>query len=145
MAMGGVVSALALTQVSMTRNVGYTLYISIFIYGGGTIIFGLSSWFSISLIAMATLGVADMVNVYIRQTLIQIATPDNMRGRVSAVSAVFTGASNEIGEFRAGAMATLIGAMPAVVFGGIGSILVAVACWHLFPALLKVQRLDRTL
>jgi len=145
MAVGGMVCALILTQVSMTRNVGYTLYISMFIFGGGIIVFGLSSWFSISLIAMATLGVADMINVYIRQTLVQIATPDNMRGRVSAVSTIFTGASNEIGEFRAGAMATLIGAMPAVVFGGIGSILVAVVCWHRFPALLKVQRLDRVL
>ncbi|MEW6674292.1 MAG: MFS transporter [Thermodesulfobacteriota bacterium] len=145
MAAGGVVTALALTQVSMARNVGYTLFFSMFIYGGATVAFGLSSWFLISLIAMATLGGADMVNVYIRQTLIQIATPDSMRGRVSSVSTIFTGASNEIGEFRAGATASLIGVVPAVVFGGLASILVTVACWRLFPTLLKVQRLDSAL
>ena len=86
-----------------------------------------------------------MLSVVVRHTLVQIATPDEMRGRVSAVNAVFTGASNEIGEFRAGTMAALIGAVPAVVVGGIGSILVVLACWRLFPDLTRVERLDRSL
>ncbi|MDP2644868.1 MAG: MFS transporter [Desulfobacterales bacterium] len=145
MAAGGMVSALTLTQISLTRNVGYILYISIFIFGAATLVFGVSPWFPLSLAAMAILGSADMISVYIRNTLIQIATPDEMRGRVSAVNAVFTGASNEIGEFRAGAMAALIGTMPAVIVGGLGSIIVTAACWRLFPNLLKVQRIDRAL
>src|SRR5690606_23160259 len=106
-------------------------------------VFGFSNWYALSLVAMATLGGADMISVYIRQTLLQIATPDDMRGRVSAVNSVFVGVSNEIGEFRAGVMAALIGAIPAVVFGGVGSIIVALVCWRVFPELASVQRMDR--
>ena len=95
------------------------------------------------MIAMAIIGASDMVSVYIRSTLLQIATPDEMRGRVSAVNSVFTGASNEIGEFRAGTMAAFIGAVPAVLFGGVGSIIVAAACWKIFPELLRIERMDR--
>jgi hypothetical protein len=94
---------------------------------------------------MAILGAADMVSVYIRVTLIQIATPDDMRGRVNAVNSIFTGASNEIGEARAGVMATMIGPIGAVVFGGVCSILAAIGCWKLFPALTKVESMDRSL
>src|SRR5690606_33390053 len=109
MASGALLTGLALTQISMTRAVGRILYLSIVIYGAATIVFGLSTVFWLSLVAMAVVGAADMVSVYIRVTLLQIATPDEMRGRVSAVNSVFTGASNEVGEFRAGIMAALIG------------------------------------
>ena len=145
MAAGAVCTGLLLTQVSMNRAVGRILYLMIVIYGVATIVFGLSTIFWLSLAAMAVLGAADMISVYIRVTLIQIATPDDMRGRVSAVNSVFTGASNEIGEFRAGLMAALVGTVPAVIFGGIGSIAVAAIWWKAFPALAKVERMDRSL
>jgi MFS family permease len=145
MAAGAVLSGLALTQVSMTRAVGHILFVSVAIYGIATVAFGVSTLFWLSMLAMATLGCADMVSVYIRTTLLQIATPDEMRGRVSAVNAVFTGASNELGEFRAGVMAALIGTVPAVLFGGFGAIAVAAVFWKMFPELVRVQRMDRML
>jgi len=145
MAAGAVLSGLALTQVALDRSVGRILFLTIFVYGGATILFGLSEIFWVSLLAMSVIGASDMVSVYIRVTLLQIATPDEMRGRVSAVNSVFTGASNEIGEFRAGAMAAAIGTVPAVIVGGIGAIAVTAIGWKLFPELVRVQRMDRTL
>ncbi len=145
MAAGSLATGLALTMVTMDRAVGRILYITVIIYGAATVVFGISEAYWLSLAAMATLGAADMVSVYIRITLIQIATPDDMRGRVSAVNSVFTGASNEIGEARAGVMATMIGPIGAVVFGGVCSILVAIGCWKLFPSLTNVERMDRSL
>ncbi|MFT5539394.1 MAG: MFS family permease [Alphaproteobacteria bacterium] len=142
-AFGAVVAAVLLTQIAMTRSVGTILYVTTFIYGFATLLFGFSHWFWLSMIAMAAIGASDMVSVYIRSTLLQIATPDEMRGRVSAVNAVFTGASNEIGEFRAGTMAAFIGAVPAALFGGIGAVIVTAVCWKLFPALAKIERMDR--
>jgi MFS family permease len=142
-AFGAVIAAAVLTQVAMTRSVGTILYVTTFIFGFATIAFSFSHWFWLSMIAMAIIGASDMVSVYIRSTLLQIATPDEMRGRVSAVNSVFTGASNEIGEFRAGTMAAFIGAVPAVLFGGVGSIIVAAACWKIFPELLRIERMDR--
>ena len=142
---GSLITGLALTLITMERSVGRILYISVVVFGAVTIVFGYSELYWLSLISMGMLGVADMVSVYIRVTLIQIATPDDMRGRVSAVNSVFTGASNEIGEARAGLMATMIGPVGAVVFGGVCSILVAIACWKLFPALTKVERMDQEL
>ena len=93
-------------------------------------------------IALALLGATDMVSVYIRETLIQLWTPDEVRGRVNAVNQVFVGASNEVGEFRAGTMAALIGTVPAVVIGGLGAVVVAGIWAALFPDLRKVRRLD---
>lgn len=145
MAVGGVVTALLLTQITMTRGVGRILFASVTVFGLATIIFGISEWYLVSLIAMAVLGAADMASVYIRQTLIQIATPDDMRGRVSAVNSVFVGTSNELGEFRAGVFAAWLGAVPAVVIGGIGAVLITGLFWKLFPDLTRVERLDRAL
>lgn len=145
MAFGAVLSGVLLTQVAMTRGVGRILFAMVFIYGFATLLFGFSHWFWLSMVAMAIIGSADMISVYIRSTLLQIATPDDMRGRVSAVNGIFTGASNEIGEFRAGTMAAFIGAVPAVLFGGIGSIIVAAVCWKLFPVLVRVERMDRNM
>lgn len=145
MAAGAVVTGLALTRITMRHSVGKILYITIVIYGAATVVFGLSTIYWLSLVAMAVLGAADMVSVYIRVTLLQIATPDEMRGRVSAVNSVFTGASNEIGEARAGLMAAIIGVVPAVVVGGVGSIVVAALFWRMFPELAKVERMDRSL
>jgi MFS family permease len=144
-AFGGVGTALVLTQIAINRNVGRIMFICVTIFGICTIVFGYSTWFFLSVAAMTVLGAADMVSVYIRQTLIQMATPDEMRGRVSAVNSVFISTSNEIGEFRAGVAAAWIGAVPAVVLGGIGSIIIAGAFWKLFPDLARVQRMDRSL
>ena len=88
------------------------------------------------------MGAADMISVYIRETLIQLWTPDRLRGRVSAVNMVFVGASNELGEFRAGAMAAGLGAVPAVVIGGAGAIGVAALWGFIFPAMRKARHLD---
>jgi len=145
MAFGSVITGLAMTMVRMERAVGKILFVTVIIYGAATVVFGLSELYWLSLVAMATLGAADMISVYIRVTLIQIATPDDMRGRVSAVNSLFTGASNELGEARAGAMAALVGAVPAVVIGGLGAIAVTVACWFIFPTLASVERMDRNL
>lgn len=145
MAGGALVTGIMLTQIALERSVGRILFGTVTIFGVATIVFGLSEIYWVSLAAMAILGAADMISVNIRVTLLQIATPDEMRGRVSAVSSVFTGASNEMGEFRAGAMAAAIGAVPAVLVGGIGSMIVAAVCWRAFPQLAKVERFDQKL
>ena len=144
-AFGALLTGLALTRVAITQDVGKILYRSVIIFGIATMVFGLSETFWLSLTAMFVVGAADMVSVNIRVSLIQLATPDVMRGRVNAVNSIFTGASNEIGEFRAGGMAALTGAVPAVLIGGIGSIMVAAIFWRVFPQLARVQRVDRDL
>ena len=145
MAGGALVSGIMLTQITLERWVGKIMFGTVVVFGICTIAFGLSDILWVSLLAMAILGATDMVSVNIRSTLMQIATPNEMRGRVSAVSSVFTGASNEIGEFRAGAMAAAMGAVPAVLVGGVGSLLVAAVCWRAFPQLAKVERFDQDL
>ncbi|TGV10912.1 MFS transporter [Mesorhizobium sp. M8A.F.Ca.ET.173.01.1.1] len=110
-------------------------------FGACTVLFGLSTLTWLSIAALAMLGATDMFSVYIRETLIQLWTPDAVRGRVNAVNQVFVGASNEVGEFRAGTMAALIGTVPAVVIGGVGAVAVAGLWAYLFPALRKVRHL----
>jgi hypothetical protein len=105
------------------------------------VVFGWSTSFALSLAALAAGGAADMVSVVIRQTLVQLDTPNAMRGRVSAVNSVFIGASNQLGEFESGATAALFGPVGSVVLGGIGTCVVAVAWWRLFPALARRDRL----
>mgnify|MGYP000872166944 FL=1 len=105
--------------------------------------FGLSRSVWLSVGALAVMGGADMISVFVRQTLIQLHTPDEVRGRVNAVNMTFIGASNELGEFRAGSMAALIGAVPAVVFGGVGTIAAVLAWMRLFPQLRAIRHLDR--
>ncbi len=110
-------------------------------FGAFTVLFGLSTITWLSIVALALLGATDMFSVYIRETLIQLWTPDQVRGRVNAVNQVFVGASNELGEFRAGTMAALIGTVPAVVIGGVGAIVVAGLWATLFPQLRKINHL----
>ena len=112
-------------------------------FGLATIAFGLSTNFYFSLAALAVSGACDMVSVYVRQTVIQLGTPDAMRGRVNAVSLVFIGTSNELGEFESGVTAAWFGTVPSVVLGGIGTVVV-VALWSWrFAALRRVDRLDQ--
>jgi hypothetical protein len=109
-----------------------------------TLVFAVSRSPIVSLIALAALGAADMISVYVRQSLVQIVTPDAMRGRVSAVSSLFIGASAELGEFETGVAARLLGPVGAAIFGGVGSLVVTGAWSRMFPALRKADRLDGT-
>lgn len=139
--LGGVFMALALARWPLKRKAGPRMLIAVIIFGLSTIVFGLSTHFWLSMAALFVMGAADMISVYVRQTLVQGETPDHMRGRVSAVSTVFIGASNELGEFESGMLAALVGAVPAVVLGGAGTIAI-VGLWAvLFPDLRKRDHL----
>jgi MFS family permease len=142
-AAGALVMAVALARWSLNRNAGRKMFAGVAVFGVATVVFSLSTSFPLSLAALAVLGAADMVSVVVRQTLVQIQTPDNMRGRVTAVSALFIGTSNQLGEFRAGTMAEFTGALVAVLAGGVGTLMI-VALWaKLFPALMNVDDLTR--
>ncbi|WP_315926161.1 MFS transporter [Mesorhizobium sp. SP-1A] len=123
-------------------HAGLLMLFFVGLFGAFTVVFGLSTLTWLSIAALVVLGATDMVSVYVRETLIQLWTPDRVRGRVNAVNQVFVGASNEVGEFRAGTMAALVGAVPAVVFGGVGAVVVAGLWLVLFPQLRSVRRLD---
>jgi MFS family permease len=140
-AVGALLVGLALARWPLARHVGRRMFVSVAIYGAAIVVFGLSHNFALSMIALAISGGADMVSVVIRQTLVQLDTPDDMRGRVSAVNSVFIGASNELGEFRAGTVAEWLGPIGAVVVGGVGTLLVAGLWMRGFPALARRDRL----
>ncbi|GAB1580144.1 MFS transporter [Phyllobacterium phragmitis] len=139
---GAVLTALWLTGHPVRDHAGIIMFVCVGLFGLFTVLFGVSTVAWLSIAALALLGAADMVSVYIRETLMQLWTPDHVRGRVNAVNMVFVGASNEMGEFRAGFMAALIGTVPAVVFGGVGSIAVAVLWAYWFPQLRKARHLQ---
>jgi MFS family permease len=140
-AAGALAVGLVLAQRPLARHVGRRMFVSVAIYGITTVVFGLSHNFVLSFLALAIGGGADMVSVVVRQTLVQLDTPDEMRGRVSAVNGVFIGASNELGEFRAGTMAAAMGPIWATVVGGVGTLVVAALWIKAFPALAKRDRL----
>ena len=134
-AMGALLMSLVLARWTITRRAGAILFACVAIFGATTIVFGLSPWFWLSMAALFVNGAVDMVSVVVRQTLVQLDTPDEMRGRVSAVNAIFIGASNQLGEFESGATAALFGPVGAVVVGGVGT-LVVVGLWaRWFPEL----------
>jgi MFS family permease len=139
---GAIIMALILAYRPINNHAGLIMFVAVALFGAVTIIFGLSTTLWISVAALVTMGAADMVSVYVREVLVQLATPDAVRGRVNAVNMLFLGASNELGEFRAGTMAHFFGVVPAVVIGGIGAVFVA-GFWALwFPQLRKTRRLD---
>jgi len=140
-AVGAAVVALVLASKPIYRHAGTAMFSGVAIFGLATVVFGLSKSFLLSLGALAVLGGADMVSVYVRQTLIQIVTPDAMRGRVASVSFLFIGASNELGEFESGVTARLLGPVIAALFGGVASLTVTGLWARLFPTLRKVDRL----
>jgi MFS family permease len=142
-AIGALGVGLVLAQLSSPGGMGPVLFAALATFGASIIVFSLSTWFWVSLLALAVYGAADMVSVYVRQTLVQVATPDGMRGRVSAVNSVSINASNELGDFRAGVMAAGIGTVPAVLVGGIVTLCVGAVWWRFFPDLGRVDRLDR--
>jgi len=122
-------------------HAGKVMFAAVGVFGLAIIAFGLSTTLWISLPALFVMGAADMVSVNVRATLVQLATPDDVRGRVTAVNSVFIGASNELGEFRAGTMAHWIGAVPAVVVGGLGTLVISALWVRLFPGLYTTRRL----
>jgi hypothetical protein len=133
------VVGIALTARPLRRRVGMTLFTVVAAFGAFTVVFGLSRNFALSMLALAALAGADMISMLLRATLGPLLTPPGLRGRVSAVERVFIGASNELGAFESGAAAALIGAVPAVVVGGLASIAVAAIWAWRFPSL---RRLD---
>jgi len=142
-ALGALAVGVVLAYRPLRRHAGRAMFVSVALFGVATIVFGISSHFGVSLVALVVSGAADMVSVFVRQTLVQLRTPDAMRGRVSAVNLVFVGASNEFGEFESGVTAAWLGVVPAVVAGGVGTCLVVLVWAILFPALRNIDRLDR--
>jgi len=141
-AMGALVMSLALSRWTLQRNAGKILFGSVATFGVTTVVFGVSHLFWLSMVALFINGAADMISVVIRQTLVQLDTPDEMRGRVSAVNSIFIGASNQLGEFESGATAALLGPIGAVVLGGTGTLLVVGLWMRWFPQLRDRERLS---
>ncbi len=141
-AVGALATSVFLARYPLERRLGPTLFRSVIVFGAATVVFGVSTSFTLSLIALTVLGSADVVSMVIRMSLAQIRTPDAMRGRVSAVHSLFTGTSNQLGAFESGVAAALLGTVPAVLLGGIGTIAVA-ALWMLFfPELHRLGRFE---
>jgi len=140
---GATVTAITLVLVPIERRVGRWMFAGVGLFGLATVVFGLSKSFAISLAALVLLGVGDMVSVYIRHVLIQLETPDAIRGRVSAVGSMFVGASNELGEFESGLTARWFGLVPAVVLGGVLTLAVVGSYLKLFPELRLMDRFRR--
>lgn len=140
-AVGALLTSAVLTRWPLVRRVGHTMLAAVALYGVCMMVFGMSTSFALSLGVLALSGGADMVSVVVRQTLMQIETPNAMRGRVSAINSVFIGASNQLGEFESGATAALLGPVGSVVAGGIGTLLVAALWLKWFPALAQRDRM----
>ncbi|MDU6671224.1 MAG: MFS transporter, partial [Bradyrhizobium sp.] len=138
--------ALAMTAVlaryTIRRRVGLRMFQAVIVFGAATVVFALSHVMWVSVLALAILGAADTISVVIRFSLVQLATPNEMRGRVGAVNFLFINASNQLGQFESGVTAALFGAMPAAVLGGLGTIAIALLWMKLFPTLRKVERLE---
>ena len=143
-AVGAIATSLVLAQLPESRqpHAGRALFGGVALFGAGAILFALSGQFAIAMLALFIMGASDAMSVFVRATVVQLATPEDMRGRVSAIHVLFVGCTNELGEFRAGLLASLFGAVPAALAGGIGT-LVIVALWsQLFPGLRRVDRLS---
>ncbi|AGA75397.1 MFS transporter [Pseudomonas plecoglossicida] len=140
-AVGALLMSLWLARFPFERNVGRTMFTAVGVFGVATIAFGLSTSFWFSLAVLVVLGAADMISMVIRGALVQLETPDEMRGRVSAVNGLFIGASNQLGEFESGVTAHWFGTVPAVVLGGVGTLVVTGVWIKLFPTLAKRDRL----
>lgn len=140
-AAGAAVVAVALAHSPIRRRAGLAMFAGVGLFGAATVVFALSRTPALTLAALAVLGASDMLSVYVRQTLVQIATPDAMRGRVAAVSSLFVGASNELGEFESGLAARLLGPVGSALFGGVGALIVTAVWAKLFPDLRRADRL----
>jgi MFS family permease len=141
-AVGALLTTAILARQPIARRVGMRMFQAVIVYGVATVAFSLSHWMWLSVVALAILGAADTVSVVIRFSLVQLATPDEMRGRVGAVNFLFINASNNLGQFESGVTAALLGAMPAAVLGGVGTVAIALLWMKLFPTLRDVERLE---
>jgi predicted MFS family arabinose efflux permease len=142
-AAGALLMSVAVLRWPLRRHVGHRLLWAVAVFGLATVVFGVSTNFVVSLLALVVTGAADSISVVTRMTLVQLETPDDMRGRVSAVNSIFIGASNQLGEFESGATAALFGAIGSVVLGGVGTILIAASWLKIFPALAKRDRMEK--
>ena len=140
---GGLLMSVALMRWPLRRRVGHTLLAAVAIFGLANLVFGLSTHLGLSLLALAVAGAADNISVVIRQTIMQVDTPNDIRGRVSAVNSIFIGASNQLGEFESGALAAAAGPVASVVIGGIGTLAVAALWVRLFPELAQRDQLEK--
>ncbi|WP_067096597.1 MFS transporter [Marinomonas atlantica] len=141
-AVGALLMSVYLARYPLTHSVGKIMYAAIALFGLATIVFGLSEHLLLSMSALFVLGASDMISVVIRSTLVQLETPDDMRGRVSAANSIFIGSSNQLGEFESGATAALFGTVPAIVVGGFGTIAVVGLWVYLFPSLFHRNSLE---
>jgi hypothetical protein len=143
MAVGAVAMGLALAHLPAARqpHAGRTLFAGVALFGVAALAFGLSKSFALSVLMLAAMGASDMMSVFVRASLVQLGTPDSMRGRVSAVHSLFVGTANELGDFRAGAVAAWLGAVPAVLAGGFATLAVVVLWASRFPELRRIARL----
>ena len=139
-AVGALTMSVVLSYSPIARGVGRAMFLTVAVFGIATIVFAISRSFWLSMLALVVLGAADLVSVVIRLTLVQLHTPDEMRGRVFAVNSLFVGTSNQLGEFRAGVMAAWLGAVPAVLIGGVGTLLVVLVAIKAFPALYRADQ-----
>jgi len=141
-AMGATAVALWLAANPIRSKAGLFMFGGVAVFGLATVVFGISRSLWLSVAALAVLGGADMLSVFVRQTLVQLVTPDHMRGRVASVSSVFIGASNELGEFESGVVARILGPVGAAIFGGVGAVMVTAVWAKLFPDLRRADRLE---
>jgi MFS family permease len=141
-AVGALLMTAALARYSINRRVGMRMFQAVIVFGLATMAFAVSRSLPFSLLALAVMGASDTVSVVIRVSLVQLATPDDMRGRVGAVNFLFINASNQLGEFESGLAVALLGAAPAALLGGVGTVAVALLWMKLFPALRQLERLE---
>jgi MFS family permease len=141
-AVGALLMTVVLARHTINRRIGMRMFQAVIVFGIATVVFAVSHWMWLSVLALAILGAADTISVVIRFSLVQLSTPDEMRGRVGAVNFLFINASNQLGQFESGVTAALFGAMPAAALGGLGTIAIALLWMKLFPALRDVERLE---
>jgi len=142
-AVGALAISVVLMHAPLRNHVGRSMFAAVAAFGAATVVFAWSTSLALTLAALAVLGASDMFSVVIRQTLVQVETPDAVRGRVSAVNTLFVGTANRLGDFRAGLMAAWLGTVPAVLIGGAGILVVAAVWMKVFPALYRVERFSR--
>ncbi|THD57321.1 MAG: MFS transporter [Bradyrhizobium sp.] len=141
-AVGALLMTAVLARRAIRRRIGMRMFQAVIVFGVATVVFALSQWMWLSVVALAVLGAADTVSVVIRFSLVQLSTPNEMRGRVGAVNFLFINASNQLGQFESGVTAALFGAMPAAVLGGVATVVTALLWMKLFPTLRDVERLE---
>ena len=141
-AVGALLMTIVLARHTINRRVGLRMFQAVIVFGAATVVFAVSQHMWLSVLALAVLGAADTVSVVIRFSLVQLATPDEMRGRVGAVNFLFINASNQLGQFESGVTAALFGTVPAAVLGGVGTIAIALLWMKLFPTLRHVEKLE---